>query len=55
MEYEPIDIFVDFYNYCPKCEYEDRYACDEPCNTCLESPVNEGSEKPVKFEGKDEK
>lgn len=43
---------VYFDEYCPKCKYEkvDDTKGKEPCNECLENPVNLGSRKPVKFE-----
>lgn len=47
---------VQFYKYCPMCKYRDLHAVQEPCNTCLDNPVNINSRKPVKFEeAKDKK
>lgn len=47
------DIFVDFFRYCNLCKHVECMSYEEPCNTCLENPVNQGSRKPVKFEPKD--
>lgn len=47
--------FVNFRLYCPKCAHYTVKAEDEPCNSCLESPVNTYSEKPVNFKAKEEK
>ena len=46
---------VEFDKYCVKCKHRKVKQVDEPCNTCLTSPVNEDSHKPVKFEAKDKK
>lgn len=47
---------VYFGEYCPKCKYEKKAETDEPCDECLENPVNLYSHKPVRFEEKgDEK
>lgn len=40
---------VDFYRYCPLCIYKDLPESEDPCDTCLGSPVNEHSRKPVMF------
>ena len=41
---------VDFYKYCQTCKYKDVKEENEPCNTCLDNPVNIHTEKPVKYE-----
>lgn len=40
--------------YCAKCEHKDvnDMKGKEPCNECLDNPVNYGTEVPVKFEEK---
>lgn len=43
---------VYFGEYCKTCKYEKVDEKDTPCNECLEEPVNDGSVKPVKWEGK---
>lgn len=40
---------VNYEKYCRKCVYKDTKEDDEPCNTCLLSPVNTGTDKPIKF------
>lgn len=40
---------VRFDKYCKKCKHHDVKEYEDPCNECLESGMNEGSEKPVKF------
>ncbi len=42
--------FVDFYKYCKKCKHKDKKEIEEPCDDCLEMPVNDDSHKPVLFE-----
>ena len=41
--------FVNFRLYCPKCKHYEVAQDEEPCNECLENPVNIESEKPVKY------
>lgn len=41
---------VEFDKYCDRCKYKDNPAVEDPCNECLDNPVNEDSYKPVKFE-----
>lgn len=45
---------VYFHDYCPKCKYlkVDDTKGKEPCNECLDNPVNLYSHKPVNFEAK---
>lgn len=52
MEYR--DKFVDFGKYCKTCEYRDLDEWLDPCNECLDNPVNEHSKKPINYE-EDEK
>ena len=40
---------VYFHEYCKTCKYKDVDDLDEPCNTCLEEPINLYSHKPVKY------
>lgn len=42
--------FVDFEKYCETCKHKDLDDAEEPCNECLECPVNLHSQKPVKWE-----
>lgn len=41
---------VAFSEYCLRCKHKDCDSTDEPCNECLDNPVNQYSKKPVKFE-----
>lgn len=41
---------VDFERYCPKCLHKDLKEHDDPCDDCLNEPVNVDSKKPVNFE-----
>lgn len=43
---------VYFHEYCEKCKHWDLADHLEPCCDCLESPLNDASHKPVKFEEK---
>lgn len=36
--------------YCKSCKYKDKLQHEEPCNECLDTPVNLYSQKPVKYE-----
>lgn len=40
---------VLFELYCPKCEFHDKSASSEPCNSCLSIPGRVDSHKPEKF------
>ena len=44
---------VYFHEYCEKCKYKGLKDHEEPCNECLDNPVNLYSHKPVKFEEKE--
>lgn len=43
---------VHFEKYCKICKHEDKRDYEEPCDECLQNPVNRHSRKPVKFEEK---
>lgn len=45
---------VDFEKYCKTCKYEKLEEKFDPCNECLDEPVNLQSGKPVRWEPKDE-
>ena len=40
---------VRFDIYCKQCLYRDKEETDDPCDECLENPVNEYSHKPVYY------
>ena len=46
---------VDFATYCPKCKNWKTEENEEPCNECLEHPMNLYTDRPVKFEEKEKK
>lgn len=46
---------VNFEKYCKTCKYKDVKEVKDPCNECLDNPVNDHSEKPVKYKEKDSK
>lgn len=46
---------VYFDKYCKMCEARNTSETDEPCNTCLESPVNVNCHKPVMWKEKEGK
>ena len=41
---------VYFDQYCPTCQHSALKETEEPCETCLNEPVNQYSHKPVKWE-----
>ena len=43
---------VDFDRYCETCKYKDVADIEDPCDGCLENPVNLHSCKPVNYEEK---
>lgn len=43
---------VYFEKYCKTCKHEKLEEQKDPCNECLESPVNLYSHKPVRWEEK---
>lgn len=48
MEYSYKEVY--FGQYCKKCKHVDTKEDEEPCEECLNYPVNLYSHKPVKFE-----
>lgn len=43
---------VYFSDYCSLCGYEDTDEGDDPCNDCLNNPMNAYSHKPVYWKEK---
>lgn len=41
--------FVEFNEYCKKCEYRDLSERDDPCFDCLDEPVNVYTHRPINF------
>ena len=44
------DKFVCFKKYCAMCVHKDTPETEDPCDHCLEEPINTDSHKPHKFE-----
>lgn len=40
---------VYFDKYCDSCEYKENEEKENPCNECLNEPVNANSHKPTKY------
>ena len=43
---------VYFDQYCKTCEHEKLKETDDPCDECLNNPVNLSSHKPAMYEEK---
>ena len=43
---------VLFGEFCPECEFVEKFENEEPCDECLEQFYNQDSHKPVKFKEK---
>lgn len=51
---DPYQKLVEFEKYCKICKHEKVKDHDEPCNECLDNPVNySGSRKPMNWEEKE--
>ena len=46
--------FVAFETYCKRCKYGDLDEWKDPCNDCLAIGAREGTQKPEKFEEKED-
>ena len=44
------DKIVYYNEYCKSCKHKNLPETEEPCDTCLENPVNEDSHRPVMWE-----
>lgn len=44
---------VYFGEYCKNCKYWEKKENEEPCDECLENPVNLYSHKPVNYKEKE--
>lgn len=51
---EIIEKIVDFEKYCKYCKHKSDPEYTEPCRFCLDTPVNNNSERPIYFEPTDE-
>lgn len=43
--------FVEYSEYCHTCKNYTTSAIEDPCDECLNNPVNLNSHKPIKYEG----
>ena len=50
---EIIEKEVDFFKYCPTCKYRTLKETADPCNECLDNPMNVHTDKPVKYEARE--
>ena len=41
---------VRYDKYCPTCKYSSLKDTDEPCDSCIEQFHNDGTDKPIKYE-----
>ena len=48
---ETIDHFVEYDKYCKTCKFRDKKdeKGEDPCNDCLDNPINRDSRKPVNY------
>jgi hypothetical protein len=44
---------VNYDKYCEKCKYFKQPDYEDPCDECMDNPVNQDSYKPIKFEEKE--
>ena len=49
-----VDVIVDFEKHCKTCKYKDLEEKYDPCNDCLDNPVNTNSSKPVYYKEDEE-
>lgn len=47
--------FVHFDEYCSTCEHEKVKESEDPCDECLNEPVNQHSHKPMWYKAKEKK
>lgn len=44
---------IEFDKYCPTCENKDKPDSEDPCDECLDTPVNVDSRKPINYKKKE--
>lgn len=44
---------VDFETYCKACKYKNLSENKDPCDECLDIPINLNTTRPIKFEAKE--
>lgn len=47
--------FVRFDKYCETCKHKKVDEYEDPCNECLDNPVNDHTDKPIKYELEEKK
>ena len=47
-------LMVEFEQYCKTCQHEEKAGVDDPCNECLDRPINLHSHKPVNWKPKED-
>ncbi len=47
---ENTQMMVRYDKWCDRCKHRDIPENDDPCEQCLDNPINENSEKPIYFE-----
>ncbi len=45
-------IMVRYDLWCDKCQHKTIKENDEPCEECLDHPINENTERPINFKEK---
>ena len=40
---------VEYEKYCNKCLYSNKPDTEDPCDECLNNPINEDTRRPVNF------
>lgn len=48
-----IERIVDFKKYCETCKHKDVNEVKDPCDDCLDNPMNTNSRKPMYYEEKE--
>lgn len=49
------DKIVEFEKYCKTCKHKNTEQHKDPCNECLDNPVNTNSRKPVNYKEAEKK
>ena len=49
---ENSQMMVRYDIWCQKCTHKNTKENDEPCDECLDNPVSENTERPIKFKEK---
>lgn len=41
---------IEYDAWCPKCKYYEIPEAEDPCNECLNTPAQDESHKPIKYD-----